>query len=278
MRLIHTIRELHETLQPGVRRGLVPTMGALHEGHLGLMREARKECDEVVASVFVNPTQFGPGEDFERYPRRMEADGALAASVGVDLVFAPSVEEMYPSTGTEVRVSGVSERWEGAIRPGHFAGAATVVLKLFNIVQPTLAYFGRKDLQQCAVIQKMVRDLNVPVELRFVETVRAPSGLALSSRHAYLSPEEKALAPTINRAVERAAQRIRAEKDGLPEAMKAILDEGIAQLELAGFSVDYFVCVDQDTMEPLLTFSPQGRVMAAAKLGSVRLLDNMPLV
>ncbi len=191
------IRSLTELQFSAPRVGFVPTMGALHEGHLSLMRQAKAECGFCVASIFVNPTQFGPNEDFNKYPRDEARDFELAESAGVDAVFCPTVEEVYSGSCTTVRVSGVADRWEGPLRPGHFEGVATVVHKLFGMVRPQVAYFGLKDFQQCRVIAKMVSDLYLPVELVFCETIREPDGLAMSSRNRYLSPEERVIAPKI---------------------------------------------------------------------------------
>jgi pantoate--beta-alanine ligase len=226
-------------------------MGALHEGHRALLRRARAECDEVVMSLFVNPTQFGPGEDFDRYPRDEERDRAIAAEEGADRVFAPAVAEMYPSGfSTTVSVGELGRVFEGAHRPGHFDGVATVVLKLFNLTRPDSAYFGQKDAQQLAVIRRMTADLGLDVDVRAVETVREPDGLALSSRNAYLSPDERRRAPTLCRAlVER--------------------DPGLVEGD-----VDYLAVVDADTfaeVEP----RPGALVIAAARFGSTRLIDNI---
>lgn len=246
-------------------------MGAFHEGHLELMRRAKDECGAVSVSLFVNPTQFGPHEDFAAYPRGEEQDFALARSVGVDLMFAPAVEEMYRSRRATVHVSGVTEGLEGSARPTHFDGVATVVLKLFHLVRPDVAYFGLKDLQQCAVVRAMVEDLDVPVELRLLETVRESDGLAMSSRNRRLSPSERELAPELNRSMRLAAQRIR---EG--HAVVRVLADASAALNAKGFAVDYLQLVEPESMKPLEGFRPGSRLVAAAKLGSVRLLDNIP--
>ena len=231
--------------------GLVPTMGALHAGHRALLRRARAECDEVVMSLFVNPAQFGPGEDFDRYPRDEERDRAIAAEEGVDRVFAPSVAEMYPQGfATTVSVGDLGAAFEGAHRPGHFDGVATVVVKLFNLVRPAAAYFGQKDAQQLAVIRRVTADLALGVEIRAVETVREDDGLALSSRNAYLSPEERRRAPSLHRAV-------------------VARDPGLVEGDL-----DYLAVVDADTfaeVEP----RPGALVIGAARFGSTRLIDNI---
>ena len=211
-RTILGLREALEPLRAGARVGLVPTMGALHAGHEALVRQARAECDVVVASIFVNPAQFGAREDLDRYPRDEDGDAELAAGWGVDHLFVPSAEEMYPQGfQTWVDVEAIAEDLEGAGRPGHFRGVATVCLKLFNIVGPDVAYFGRKDAQQAAVVERMVRDLDLALEIRVVPTVRDADGVAASSRNAYLSPEERAAARAIPRALEAgaAAHRLR---------------------------------------------------------------------
>jgi len=234
-----------------VTTGLVPTMGALHAGHRALLRRARAECDEVVMSLFVNPAQFGPGEDFDRYPRDEERDRAIAAEDGVDRVFAPTVAEMYPDGfATTVSVGELGRSFEGAHRPGHFDGVATVVAKLFNLVRPDAAYFGQKDAQQLAVIRRMTADLALGVEIRAVETVREPDGLALSSRNAYLSPEERRRAPSLHR---------------------ALVDRDPSLIE---GDVDYLAVVDADTFAEVDP-RPGALVIGAARFGSTRLIDNI---
>jgi pantoate--beta-alanine ligase len=248
MKTVTTIGELRALLdetRPGAEIGLVPTMGALHAGHVALIAAARAECDVVVASIFVNPAQFGPGEDYETYPRGLGRDGRVAEDAGIDYLFTPAVEEMYPEGfQTWVDVGEIGERLEGTARPGHFRGVATVCLKLFNLVRPRRAYFGQKDAQQAAVVRRMVRDLAVPIEIRVVPTVRDEDGLALSSRNAYLSPEEREHALA------------------LPRALTA-RDRTL----LNGLEVDYFEEAD---------FEP--RVLAAAvRVGNTRLIDNVVL-
>jgi pantoate--beta-alanine ligase len=234
-----------------VSLGLVPTMGALHAGHRALLRRARAECDEVVMSLFVNPAQFGPGEDFDRYPRDEARDRAIAAAEGVDRVFAPTVAEMYPDGfSTTVSVGALGTVFEGAYRPGHFDGVATVVLKLFAAVRPDAAYFGEKDAQQLAVIRRMTADLGLGVEIRAVETVREDDGLALSSRNAYLSPDERRRAPSLHRAL---------------AARDADLVEG---------DVDYVAVVDPDTFAEVDP-RPGALVIGAARFGSTRLIDTI---
>jgi pantoate--beta-alanine ligase len=248
VKIVRAIAELAAAPRNGAV-GLVPTMGAFHDGHLALFRAAREENDTVVASLFVNPAQFGAGEDLARYPRDEERDAALAAEAGVDLLFAPSSDELYPAGfQTWVDVEELGAILEGRHRPGHFRGVATICLKLFSLVRPDRAYFGQKDAQQVAVIKRMVADLNVPVEIRVVPTVRDENGLALSSRNAYLSPEERELALQLPRAL--------ATKD--PQAARAALN---------GLDVDYLEVAD---------FQP--RVLAAAvRVGSTRLIDNVVL-
>jgi len=255
--------------------GFVPTMGALHEGHLSLMRKARKECDQVIASVFVNPTQFGPNEDFSKYPRQEERDFALCESVGVDVVFAPTVGEMYPASVTSVHVAGLTDRWEGAIRPGHFDGVATIVAKLFHIVRPTIAYFGWKDLQQCVVIRAMVNDLNMPVQLSFCETVREPDGLAMSSRNAYLSPEGRSAAVCLPNALRECVERLQTGMDR--RQIDTILETGRTSFQDIGIDVDYFELVQIQNLEPSVTVSRDDRMIGAIRIGQTRLIDNMGL-
>jgi len=253
--------------------GFVPTMGAFHEGHLSLMRKAKEKCGFCAISIFVNPTQFGPNEDFLKYPRQEELDLEMARSVGVDFAFIPSVEEMYGSAATRICVDGVSVRWEGASRPGHFDGVATVVAKLFHIVHPSHAFFGLKDFQQCAVIRQMVQDLNFPVELSFEDTVREPDGLALSSRNRYLTGEERKLAPHFYRSLREAAVELKS-----VGANTLVVKDTIAKyarsLAQSGFEIDYFAAVDANSLEPLTQITGAGRMIGAVKLGSTRLIDN----
>jgi pantoate--beta-alanine ligase len=255
--------------------GFVPTMGYLHEGHLSLVREARADNPNVVASIFVNPTQFGPGEDFERYPRDEARDLALLERERVDVVFMPSVEEMYPNgASTFVEVEDITRGLEGAHRPTHFRGVTTVVAKLFNIVQPDRAYFGCKDAQQLAVIRKMVRDLRYDIEIVGLPTVREPDGLALSSRNAYLAPDERRAAVVLHKALERAQALY---DDGVRDAvsirsaMRAVLGaEPLAQ-------VDYVSVADSETLGELEAVDGPALVSLAVRIGKTRLIDNVTL-
>lgn len=253
---------------------LVPTMGALHAGHIALVEEAQKRADKVVASIFVNPAQFGEGEDFGRYPRRETEDAQMLEAAGCDLLWAPSVGEIYADGfSTKINVSGVSERWEGEARPGHFDGVATVVAKLLTAVRPDVAVFGEKDLQQLAVIRRMVADLGLPVEIAGLPTVREADGLALSSRNAYLLPEERQQALALPRALAAARAAI---KSGTP--VFEVLHEARAALHDGGFSrVDYFALVDGATLEPLDEPKGEMRLIAAAVIGTTRLIDNIAI-
>jgi pantoate--beta-alanine ligase len=252
--------------------GLVPTMGALHEGHLSLVRAAKAHCDVVVATIFVNPTQFAPGEDFAQYPRTFEADCALLEAEGVDLVFAPEPAEMYPAgTSTVVDVERISGRLDGQSRPGHFRGVATVVAKLFNIVEPIHAFFGQKDATQVAVLRQMVRDLNFNLELVVCPIVREPDGLAMSSRNRYLSPEQRQQALVLSRALRRVEDEIAA---GVIDA-EPLIDLGLAVLaDEPEIRVDYFRIVDPDTLEDVSDVSAGALVAVAAVVGPARLIDN----
>ncbi len=265
--VLDTISATRAALAPHRARtiGLVPTMGALHAGHLSLVARARGECEIVVASLFVNPTQFGPNEDFARYPRQFEQDCALFAQAGVDFVFAPSVEEMYPAGATTcVDVGELGNRLDGASRPGHFRGVATVVAKLFHIVQPGRAYFGQKDAVQVTVLRRMVRDLNFPVDLIACPIVRDADGLALSSRNAYLSPAEREQALAIPRAI---------------QAMQAATENVLATghnivTQEPGVALEYLVAVDPETLLPVSEIIPGTLIAIAARVSNTRLIDN----
>ena len=270
-----TIQGLTASLSPARAAkkmiGFVPTMGNLHEGHLTLVREAKKICDVVVVSIFVNPTQFGVGEDFDSYPRTLEQDSRLWADVGCDIIFAPSVEQMYGSQPrlTNISVGQITDDLCGKSRPGHFDGVAVVVTKLFNIVQPDYAFFGQKDYQQLAVIRQLVQDLNIPLEVIGVPIVRAQDGLALSSRNGYLTEEQRATAPKIYQLLKQAEQDLHEGK-----ALSAVLSTISDQLTQAGFVVDY-VEARQPNLQPIEQFTQNLVLFVAAKLGSTRLIDNL---
>jgi pantoate--beta-alanine ligase len=275
-RIVTDTGELREALAGAGRIGLVPTMGYLHGGHATLIRRARAECDVVVVSVFVNPRQFGAGEDLGRYPRDLDRDLAVAGGAGADLLFRPDAATMYPDGyATTVTVGGVSGPPEGHARPGHFDGVATVVLKLLNLVRPVRAYFGEKDWQQLAVVRRMVRDLNVPAEIVGVPTVREASGLALSSRNSYLSREGRDRAVVLSRAL-RAVQDAAAagERD-----TTRLLQAGLAVLRAEPeLELDYLTVVDGDMRERArVDNNPMTRVLVAARMFGVRLIDNVPL-
>ena len=254
--------------------GMVPTMGALHEGHLSLLRRAKSECSKVFASIFVNPTQFGPNEDLSKYPRTFEADVAKLESAGVDILFAPDAKEIYPAGFTTyVTVEGLSDRLEGRSRPGHFRGVATVVLKLFEIAQPHFAFFGRKDAQQARILQRMLQDLNSDVELVLCPIVREPDGLALSSRNVYLNPEERRAAAVLHRALEAVREEVLAgTRDALSlqnAARRALAEEKLARM-------DYVEVASGDTFEPVARVGAQpAYVLLAVFVGKTRLIDNL---
>jgi len=253
--------------------GFVPTMGALHEGHIALVAAAGAAHERVAASIFVNPTQFGPNEDFLDYPRTEDKDLAKLEAAGCDLVWMPDVATMYPAdAATSVHVAGPALRWEGEIRPGHFNGVATVVAKLFGQVRPSAAYFGEKDWQQIQVISRMVEDLPLPVRIVPIPTIREPDGLALSSRNRFLGPRERAIAPALHKALSGAARALAA---GAP--VEATLDDARKALRAAGLAPDYFVLVNAKSLEPAAMVSHPARLLAAAKLGPIRLLDNVPV-
>jgi pantoate--beta-alanine ligase len=255
--------------------GLVPTMGALHRGHLALVARARELSGRVVASLFVNPTQFAPTEDLARYPRDEAADAAKLAAAGCDLLYAPGVDEIYPpGFAVTVDPGAIAELLCGRFRPGHFKGVATVVTKLLLQARPDLACFGEKDYQQLQVIRRVVRDLDIPARIEPVPTVREPDGLALSSRNAYLSPAERAIVPHLHRTLAHAAERVRA---GIPP--REAEAHSLAALLAAGFTrVDYFAVCDAATLAPLERLDRPARVLVAAWLGATRLIDNVPLL
>jgi pantoate--beta-alanine ligase len=268
-----TRRAVAAARRRGLSVGLVPTMGALHEGHASLIRAARRDTGFVVVSIFVNPTQFGPKEDLSRYPRPLEHDLDLCAHERVDLVFHPAPETVYPpGFGTYVEVTGLEDVLEGASRPGHFRGVATVVLKLFNIVQPDVAYFGQKDGQQARIVRQMVADLNVPVEVRVCPTVREADGLALSSRNAYLGAAQRRSAVALSAALEQGRALIEGgERD--PGRVRQVMEERIAAAP--GAALDYAAVVDADSLRPPDRL--RGRVMlaVAVRFGGTRLIDNV---
>ena len=280
MRTISSAAEMtalaKEAKRSGKSVGFVPTMGALHAGHLSLVSAGRARTDVLVTSIFVNPTQFGPKEDFSKYPRALEKDSELLVDAGVDYLFCPTVEEIYPKdASTWVTVEGTSERLDGKSRPGHFKGVTTVVSKLFNIVLPDLAFFGQKDAAQVAVIRKMVRDLNFDVEIVVCPTVRERDGLAMSSRNVYLSPEQRKQALVIYRSLMRVQLLAdRGEKDAarLVAAAKQVIAEEPA------VRLDYFEIASSDTLEPVMDISNGALVAVAAYVGQTRLIDNMLLL
>lgn len=274
MQIVRTSEELAESLARLKREGtlaLVPTMGALHAGHMALIAEAKRRADKVVASIFVNPTQFAPGEDLDRYPRREEQDARMLQEAGCDLLWMPSAATIYPDGfASTIHVSGISERWEGEARPGHFDGVATVVAKLLLAVRPDVAMFGEKDFQQLAVIRRMVADLNISVEIVGLPTVREDDGLALSSRNAYLSDDERGRAVVLQKALAEARHAIvRGEDVGsaLRKAKQALIDAGFLK-------IDYVALVDAASLEPLEKPHGEMRLIAAATIGTTRLIDN----
>ena len=276
MKVIETIAEMKRLrLKLAEPVGLVPTMGYLHEGHLALVRQARIENASVVVSIFVNPTQFDRREDFKQYPRDPQRDLALLEKEKTDIVFMPSADEMYPPQFSSwVEVGGVTERLEGASRPGHFRGVVTVVAKLFNIVQPTRAYFGQKDAQQAVVIKRMVADLNMNLEIVTVPTVREPDGLAMSSRNICLSPEERQAATVLYRALS-LAQQLYSQGETNAQCLRQKMTELIQKEPLA--KIDYVSVADPETLEELDKASSPALVSLAAKIGKTRLIDNIVL-
>jgi pantoate--beta-alanine ligase len=279
MQIVRTIAEVRAAVR-ALRTekgslGFVPTMGALHAGHCSLVRAARARCGAVAVSIFVNPTQFGPAEDFSRYPRTFEADCKILQAEQADLLFAPDVETMYPAdASTVVRVEGLRDRLDSASRPGHFDGVATVVAKLFHIVQPDAAFFGQKDAAQVAVLRRMVRDLNLPVEIAGCPTVREADGLAMSSRNRYLSPEERRQALVLWRALQAAqalAQKGEQQAARLLDAMRAVFASEPA------VRIDYFTVADPDTLLPVQQVRAGALLAVAAHVGGTRLIDNILL-
>lgn len=290
MRIARTVAEARAALRELPRPlGFVPTMGALHAGHLSLVEAARTRCPAVAASVFVNPTQFGRGEDFDRYPRDEARDLRLLEEAGVAVVFAPTADEMYPEGfATNVHVGGrLTEEFEGASRPSHFDGVAVIVTKLLGVMRPDVLFLGEKDAQQLAIVRRLVRDLDLPVEVAGVPTLREPDGLAMSSRNVYLTPDERAVAPDLYRALLAGAAEAgrpgAAAKDVVVAATGALLlpaagldpDEIDEALARPRFQLEYLAVVDEDTFVPEGALGPRSRLVVAARLGSTRLIDNI---
>ena len=280
MRVIHSPLEIYSLIdferRENRRVGLVPTMGALHEGHLSLVTRAKHDCDIAVATIFVNPTQFGPNEDFSKYPRTLESDLEKLSTVGCDYVFVPAADEIYRhGHSTYIDPPNVALPWEGAIRPGHFRGVATIVLKLFMMVPAHIAFFGRKDYQQVAVIKGMVEDLNLPIRIETCDTIRESDGLAMSSRNRYLSTDERQRALSLSRALNRAKEMI-----SLGERDVSIIEAAMNEVLLAApvDKIDYAKIVHADTLEPLLQVDSPAVAILAARLGSTRLIDNCLLL
>lgn len=280
-RIVEKISEIRECIKDfkakNLKIGLVPTMGALHIGHESLIKRAKQECDVVVVSVFVNPIQFGPNEDFDKYPRQLQKDAEVCRNLGVDIVFAPTPSEMYPdgrdNLTTVVPPANYQEKLCGKTRKGHFNGVATVVLKLFNIVSPDKAYFGQKDAQQLVIIRKMAADLNVPVEIVGCPIVRDADGLACSSRNTYLTPESRAKALSLNRALKTAESLY---KSGVAQADR-LLEEAKKQLH-PDIELEYLETMDFETLEPVETVKPNTLIACAVRLDGVRLIDNVIIV
>jgi pantoate--beta-alanine ligase len=276
MELIHTVAWMKQVAAEAQRNGrllgLVPTMGALHEGHLSLVRTAQRDCSPVVVSIFVNPKQFGPSEDFQKYPRTLDADRTALEKLRVDYVFAPPAAEMYPAGfSTWVNVDGLSDRLEGRARPGHFRGVATVVLRLFEIVQPRLAFFGRKDAQQARIIQQMARDLDLDSEIVVCPIVREADGLAMSSRNAYLSATDRRAATVLSRSLGRARREIAGGETDIVRLITAVRSVIDTEPTVA---LDYAEIVDADTLEPAMTLKKPCYIALAARVGNTRLIDN----
>jgi pantoate--beta-alanine ligase len=276
--MITTIADLRSIVQSrrrlGQRIGLVPTMGALHEGHLSLVKLSNERCDATMVSIFVNPAQFGPNEDFTRYPRTLENDLRLLESTGSLVVFVPSAAEMYPTGfAASVCVGGVSLPFEGAIRPGHFDGVATVVLKLFIASQADVAFFGQKDYQQLCVIKKMVADLNVPIDIVCGPTIREPDGLAMSSRNRYLSESERSRAVVLAQSLAAAERMIVDENVRSAQTIRQAIRDKI--LSVGGMTIDYIAVADPVTLQELTTIDTEAVILLAVRLGSTRLIDNM---
>ncbi len=277
MKVINSISEM-QTLAESIRKtgrriGLVPTMGFLHEGHLSLMRKARHVCEVVIVSVFVNPTQFGPDEDFQRYPRDVEGDRKKCDSAGVDVLFMPSAADMYPKDAVvSVTVEGISDILEGAIRPGHFRGVATVVAKLFHIVKPHKAFFGQKDFQQCVVVKRTVKGLNMDVDIIDFPTVREQDGLAMSSRNSYLDTDERRKAASLFRALSAGETLVKSgewDPAKFKDKIRSVL------LEEKGIQIDYIEIVDPESLAPIVKVEARAVILIAVRLGRTRLIDNI---
>ncbi len=273
VRTISWMKQLaKDALLEGRSLGLVPTMGALHQGHFSLVHEAKRKCSPVVVSIFVNPKQFGPAEDLQKYPRTFEADRDALENLAVDFLFAPTPEEIYPAGfNTTVNVKGLSEKWEGRSRPGHFDGVATVVLKLFEIVKPQTAFFGRKDAQQAQIIRRLVADLNLDTEIDLCPIVREPDGLALSSRNVYLKPRERQAATALSQALAALKESI---KKGERDVVRLLADMRAKLDSQPEVHVDYAEIVDAETFEPVRALRGNCYALIAANVGSTRLIDN----
>jgi pantoate--beta-alanine ligase len=271
MKTISTVKELRDELAGRKDIALVPTMGFLHEGHLSLIRRAHEDCETVVLSLFVNPKQFGEGEDLDAYPRDEDRDARLAEECGADILFAPDHDEVYPEGfSTTVEIAGLTDILCGATRPGHFAGVTTVVTKLFNMVGPAVAYFGQKDAQQALVIRKLVRDLDIPVRIEVCPTVREPDGLALSSRNAYLSPDERARALSLNRALRAAEASVAEGRTDADDVLAAARE----QLQQAGIEPEYLELRSAKDLAPVERVNGSTLLAVAAQVGRARLIDN----
>ena len=282
--IFESIQSLRETLKPfraDKKIALVPTMGNLHQGHISLVKLAKQHADIVVVSIFVNPTQFGVGEDLDSYPRTLAADTQLLSEVEADYIFAPSVEEMYPvmPPPTQVLAGKISQKLCGKSRPTHFDGVGIVVTKLFNIVQPDVAVFGKKDYQQLAIIKQLVRDLSFDIELIGAPIVRAEDGLALSSRNQYLTKAERAVAPELNKVIQQLALKLQAGEATSTETLQSLIDESIASINAKGFHVDYLEVINQD-LTVISEFNGQQSwlIAVAAWLGKARLFDNQEVI
>ena len=279
MQTVHTVSQVREYVrgwhQKGLSVGFVPTMGNLHDGHISLIKEARARCDVVVVSIFVNPTQFGPNEDFDRYPRTLDADAAALVDAGTDLLFAPSVEEMYPlgQNQTWVDIDGLGDYLCGASRAGHFRGVTTVVSKLFNIVQPDVAVFGEKDFQQLAILRRMSEELLFPIKIVGASTSRESDGLARSSRNGFLSESERTLAPQLYQTL----QQLKADIEAGEQDYRGLESRYRDSLEQAGFQVDYLTVANARSLAPASADDSDLVVAVAAKLGNTRLIDNVSL-